>query len=475
MKLYDTFSRQLQELRPLNPPEVTIYTCGPTVYDYAHIGNLSGYIYWDVLVRALELNDLKPKRVINLTDVGHLVSDADEGEDKLVKAAVRDRKTAWEVAEHYTQAFLKDFKRLNLKQPWRFARATDFIEAQLEIVRGLKQLGLTYQIDDGIYLDTSQIENYGQLAKLNLDSLQAGARVALNEQKRQATDFALWKFSDPSKQRDMEWTTPSDLLDDPTVPKMGFPGWHLECSAIIRELLGDQIDIHGGGIDHIPVHHTNEIAQMTPLTGKPVAQIWIHNNHMQVDGQKISKSLNNGYALDTLVERGFSAMDFKLLVLQSHYQSESNFSFDGLAAAQHRLQNWRKAACLRHQLYGQATDGANFLATKRHLVELANDNLNTPKICAEIDSAITRIDNNLERAVDQTSLRELFETIDQLLGLSLISSTPDIQDQLKRIIRRRQIARDKGDFKTADKLRQELVEQGIGLDDRANQSYWYYL
>lgn len=475
MKLYDTFSRQLQELKPLNPPEVTIYTCGPTVYDHAHIGNLSGYIYWDVLVRALELNNLVPKRVINLTDVGHLVSDADEGEDKLVQAAARDQKTAWEVAEYYTQAFLKDFKRLNLKQPWKFARATDFIEAQLDIVRNLKKLGLTYQIDDGIYLDTSQIKDYGQLAKLDLDSLQAGARVAVNEQKKQATDFALWKFSDQSKQRDMEWATPSDLLDDPTLPKMGFPGWHLECSAIIRELLGDQIDIHGGGIDHIPVHHTNEIAQMTPLTGKPVAQIWIHNNHMRVDGQKISKSLGNGYTLNDLIERGFSAMDFKLLVLQGHYQSESNFSFNNLTAAQHRLQNWRKTACLRHQLYGQISKGVNFLAAKRHLVELANDNLNTPQICAEIDNAVTKTNNNLEQAVDQVSLRELFEIIDQLLGLNIISSTPDIQDQPKKIIRRRQIARDNGDFKTADKLRQELAKQGIGLDDRTSQSYWYHL
>lgn len=475
MKLYNTMSRQLETLKPLNPPEVSIYSCGPTVYGEAHIGNWSAYVYWDVLVRTLEASGYKVKRVINLTDVGHLVSDADDGEDKLAKKACQEQTTAWKIADTYIAKFMEGFKELKLVQPTYFARATEFIDEQLDLVRRLKELGLTYQISDGIYLDTSKIKDYGRLARLDLDQLKAGARVEYNPEKRQPSDFAVWKFSGEHK-RDMEWFTPADLLDGVTSSKMGFPGWHLECSAIIYKLLGEQIDIHTGGIDHIPVHHTNEIAQMEPITHKNVAQIWLHNNHMQIDAQKISKSLGNTYTLSDLAERGFSSMDFKLFVLQSHFQSESNFSFENLQASANRLKHWRKIADLRHQLY-QAKDSEqmSFLATKRHLLELAQANLDTPQVLASIDQAFSKLAQLSLEQIDRSSLVELLNFIDQILGLDLITKSPDISDQYKQLIRQRDFARQAKDYRKADQLRQELLEAGIALDDRGERSIWYYL
>lgn len=483
MKLYNTASHKIEQLRPLNPPTVKIYSCGPTVYNYLHVGNWAAYIYWDVLVRALALSGYKPERVINLTDVGHLTSDADDGEDKLVKRAREQQKTAWDIAEIYIEAFLKGFDELNLIEPMKFARATDFIDEQLEIVRRLKQAGLTYQIDDGIYLDTAKVTNYGKLASLDLDSLKAGARVEFNQQKRNPSDFAVWKFA-PEANRDMQWLTPLDLLDESSDEQgkpyeiMGFPGWHLECSAIILSTLGEQIDIHTGGIDHIQIHHTNEIAQTESITHKPMAQFWVHNNHLKSDGTKISKSLGNGYTLDDLNERGFSAMDLKMLILQSHYQKEGNFSFEALTSAKNRLVSWREIASFRHQIYDDIAQDhektINFLAVKHHILDLANDNLNTPQILAAVDEAwqILRSPNTDFRNINRQSLLDFLEQIDELFGLDLLKSTPDIDEDAKRLIIERQIAKEQRNFARADQLRQELLAQDIELIDTKNQTLW---
>lgn len=478
MKLYNTLSRQIEELKPLNPPTVKIYSCGPTVYNYLHIGNWAAYIYWDVLVRALILDGYKPERVINLTDVGHLTSDADEGEDKLVKKAREQGLTAWDIAEQYISAFKTGFDELNLIPPMKFARATDFINEQLELVRKLKQAGLTYQIDDGIYLDTAKVKNYGQLARLDIESLKAGARVEYNQAKHSPSDFAVWKFA-PEANRDMQWLTPVDLLDDPEAGEiMGFPGWHLECSAIILNTLGEQIDIHTGGIDHIPVHHTNEIAQTESVTGKPMASFWVHNNHLKSDGTKISKSLGNGYTLYDLAERGFSAMDLKMLILQGHYQKEGNFSFEALTAAKNRLAAWHEIASYRHQIYDDIAQDhdktINFLAVKRHLLELANDNLNTPQIMAAIDEAwqILRSPAIDFRNIHRQSLVDFIQQIDDLLGFDLMASTPDIDEDAKRLIIERKFAKDNRDFERADTIRAELLEQGIEILDTKNQPLW---
>lgn len=475
MKLYNTMSHQVETLAPINPPTVKIYSCGPTVYNEPHIGNWSAYIYWDVLVRALSLDGYKIDRVINLTDVGHLVSDADDGEDKLARQATRERTTAWEIAEKYIQSFMSGFHQLNLTEPSRFARATDFIPEQLDIVRQLKNLGLTYQIDDGIYFNTAKLADYGKLAQLDLTGLQAGARVEFNDQKLNPTDFALWKFS--TAKRDMEWETPSDLLNTPSdAPVMGFPGWHLECSAIIYSLLGEEIDIHTGGIDHIPVHHTNEIAQMEPITKKPVARIWLHNKHLKVNGTKISKSLGNGYVLADLAERGFSPIDFRMSTLQSHFQSEGNFSFDNLESAANRLKHWRKIADLRHQLYQSSTeDRSGLLASKKHLLSIVNDNLNTPQALTEIDQIFHKLEEIESTQINRTALVELLQFIDDLLGFDLIKKSPDISDEDKKLIKQRELARTNKDYKLADQLRNQLAQNDILLDDKPNnQTIWFY-
>ncbi len=480
MKLYNTLNRQLETFKPLNDNQVTIYSCGPTVYDRQHIGNWSAYIYWDILVRALTLNGYQVKRIINLTDVGHLTSDEDEGEDKLAKKAKEKRQTAWQIADQYIEAFSQDFAKLNLIKPYAFARATDFIDQQLDVIKQLKALGLTYQIDDGIYLDTSKIKDYGKLANLDLDKLKAGARVAFNQQKKNPTDFAVWKFSGEAK-RDMEWATPAEILDQPSETTiMGFPGWHLECCTIIKTLLGDTIDIHTGGIDHIQIHHTNVIAQIEPITNQPLARFWLHNNHLKINNTKVSKSLGNTYNLDQLAEKGFSPMDLKMFVLQSHYQTEGNFSWEILEAAHNRLAKWYKIACLRHQIADGLVDDDQktfkLLAIKQHILELANDNLNTPQILAEIDQVFDKIADpklNLDN-FNRRAFIELLEQIDQLLGLDLIANTPDVDDEIKQLLQRRQFARNNKDWAESDAIRNQLAAKKIWLDDRQTRTFWYY-
>ena len=340
MRLYNTMSRQVEEFQPLSNDEVKIYTCGPTVYDYPHIGNWYAFIRWDILVRTLIASGYKVNWVMNITDVGHLVSDADEGEDKLEKGARREGKSAWEIADLYTNYFLKGLDRLNFIKPNQLPKATDNIPEQIDFIKGLEAKGFTYQIDDGVYFDTSKVADYGKLARLNIEALKAGARVEYNQQKHSPTDFALWKFSPTDHQRDMEWDSPWGK---------GFPGWHLECSALVLKYLGKAIDIHAGGIDHLTVHHPNEIAQSESLNGEPFAKYWLHSNFIQVDGQKMSKSLGNLITLEDIEAKGYSLEAFRLLVLESHYRSEAQFTWDTIAAAQNRLNTYRAMSQLRFQ------------------------------------------------------------------------------------------------------------------------------
>lgn len=488
MKLYNTASKKLEELKINHDEPVTIYSCGPTVYNYPHVGNWFGYVHWDVLVRTLLASGAEVKRTINITDVGHLTGDndgdADTGEDKLEKSARLENKTARQIADTYTDNFMQGFAALNLTQPHRFAKATDYIEQQIELVRILKEKGYTYQIDDGIYFDTAKFTRYAEFAHLQLDEQKAGARVELNTQKRNASDFALWKFSPTDAKRDMEWVTPADILEsaeDETI--MGFPGWHLECSAIIMSTLGDTIDIHTGGIDHIPVHHTNEIAQSESATGQMLAHVWLHNNHMKADGTKISKSLGNGYTLEDLAEKGFNALDYRMLALQSHYQSESNFSFDGLRAAKNRLLAWRNIAALRHQTHDtldndddkDTQDGTvSLLASSRALIELLENNIDTPGALALVDRTFDTIASKPLTKIHQSSLVAFLETIDETLGLNLLGSSPDITDEIKQTIIARKRAREAQDWKASDKTRDKLEKQGIALRDTTHDTIWSY-
>ncbi len=467
-------TRKKEELMPLEANKVRLYTCGLTVYSQPHIGNWLGYIYWDVLVRVLRAKGYDVERTQNITDVGHLVSDDDSGEDKMEKGARAEGMTAWDVAKKYSDiAEHEAYDLLGLIRPDHLVPATDYIDKQIQFAGELDKKGYLYRIDDGMYFDTSKLDDYGKLARLDTEGLQAGARVDMTG-KKHPTDFAVWKFSPPSQKRDMEWDSPWGT---------GFPGWHLECSVIARETLGDTIDIHTGGIDHIPVHHTNEIAQSESVTGKPFANFWVHNNHIKVDGQKMAKSLGNIYTLQDIIDHGYSMDAFKLLVLSKHYRTEGNFTWDILDAAENRLMNWRNYAALRHQTHDTLRNddekdnddkSISLLATRHALLEALNDDLDTVTTLMIIDEAFSKLDNISLDHIHQSSLVELVESIDELLGLELITLTPDVSDDIKRLIIERERVRDEKDWQRSDELRDKILEQGITVRDTQSGSIWSY-
>lgn len=467
MKLYNTLSRQIDEIVPLNPPKITVYTCGPTVYDYAHIGHWYNYVRMDTLIRTLKLSGLQPEWVMNITDVGHLVSDADEGEDKLEKGARREGKTAWEVAEYYTADFMECMQLLGIQTPDHITKATDHIKEQIGLIQKLEINGFTYSIDDGVYYDTSKFEGYAAFARLDLDDQQEGARVAVNQQKRNSSDFALWKFSPTDHKRDMEWDSPWGK---------GFPGWHIECSAMAMKYLGDTLDIHTGGIDHIPVHHTNEIAQSEGATGKRFANYWMHSNHVMVNGEKISKSLGNGIRLQEILEKAIPVEAVRLNILESHYRSQSQFSWDSLEAAGNRLASYRGAAALRWQASAdtEKTPIISFVEASRELREYLEDDLNTPEALAFLSRIFDSVSSTGIIQRDVADFSAFLERIDQAFGLSL-SSIPDISAEQKSLISNRDAARVAKDWSKSDELRSQLADQGIGLRDNPQGAIWYPL
>jgi cysteinyl-tRNA synthetase len=519
LKLHNTLTKKTETFTPMTEGRVSLYTCGPTVYNRLHVGNWTAYIYWDILVRTLIADGYKVERVMNITDVGHLVSDADEGEDKLEKGARREGKSAWEIAKFYSDDFLAGMKKLNLITPEHITPATEYIPQQLDLIRTLKKKGYTYQISDGIYFDTSKFPTYANFAGLDLAAQRAGARVEYNTEKRHPSDFALWKFTPAGTKRDMEWETPADLLDQEMPSRvatlahehlqpasesaharsqarreaiheesgkndehsgiMGFPGWHLECSAMAMDILGPTIDIHTGGIDHIPVHHTNEIAQSEAASSQQFAHYWVHNNHLKVNGTKISKSLDNGYTLDDLAEKGFDPLDFRMFVLQGQYSNEGNFTFGNLTAAKNRRHHWRNMAALRHKTYDTLENDDEkavvLVAARGAMLEALNDNLNSPEALRVVDEAFSRIDGKPLREIRQHGLNQLIDAIDELLGLELARTTPDISDHAKELIVERQRARDEKDWVASDQLRNQLVsEYNITVRDTTHGSIWEY-
>ncbi len=445
MKLFNTLSHKLETFKPFDPQNVKIYTCGPTVYSSPHIGNFAAYVYWDLLVRTLKINGYGVRRVLNLTDVGHLSSDADDGEDKLEKGARTSGKTVWEVAEYYTQEFLSSFHSLELTEPTVIAKATDYIAEDIAIVDELTLKGYTYETSDGIYFDTSKFPKYADFAQLRVDDLKAGARVALSNEKLHPTDFAVWKFIKPDEKHDMRW----DYLGRP-----GYPGWHLECSTIIHTELGETIDIHTGGIDHIPVHHTNEIAQSEAAFDKTLAKYWLHCNHLLSDGQKISKSLGNGYTLEDLQQKGYSPLDFKMWVLQGHYRSERDFSFNDLEAARVRRLSWRNRIAKARQV---TTAGEN----PQPIINAVNEDLGSPAAFALVDN--TELDF------------EGWQIIDQLFGLGLIKDAPNIDPACEALLAEREQARAAKDYNKSDILRDQLAEYNLAVLDTAAGQIWQYI
>jgi len=326
MHLYNTLTRSKELFRPLKEGEVFMYHCGPTVYNYAHLGNLRAYVFADILRRVFSFNNYAVKQVINITDVGHLTSDEDEGEDKLEAGARREGKSAQEIAEFYTGAFLEDMSALNIDtRATLFPKATEHIAEQIDLIKTLEKKGATYRTSDGVYFDTSACKQYGELAHLDIAGLKEGARVLKNPEKRNATDFALWKFSKPEEKRQQEWESPWGL---------GFPGWHLECSAMSMKYLGPHFDIHTGGIDHIPVHHTNEIAQSETATGEKFVNYWMHAGFVNIEGAKMAKSEENFITLKTLTEKGFSPLAYRYWLLTADYKKTINFTWEALEGAE---------------------------------------------------------------------------------------------------------------------------------------------
>lgn len=446
LKLYNTLGHKVETFAPFNAGEVKIYTCGPTVYSQPHIGNFAAYVYWDLLIRTLKAQGYGVKRVLNLTDVGHLTSDADDGEDKLEKGARQTGKTVWEVADFYIKKFLADYDALNLTPPDILARATDYIPEDIELVDNLTAKGYTYETKDGVYYNTAKFPHYADFARLDLENLKAGARVEFSSEKLNPSDFAVWKFIQPGEKHEMRW----DYLGRP-----GYPGWHLECSTIIHTELGETIDIHTGGIDHIPVHHTNEIAQSEAAFEKKLAKYWLHCNHLTSEGQKISKSLGNGYTLADLAEQDYSPLDFKMWVLQGHYQSERDFTTENLEAARIRRLNWRNRIAKCYQTTSSVKVDFS------EIIDALNDNLNSPKAFALID------------AVENDSL-DFWRQVDHLFGLGLISDAPELDAGTEKLLKERAAARAAKDFATSDRLRDELLAKNIAVLDGPAGQIWQY-
>lgn len=445
LQLYDTYTRSLRDFEPLHPPEVGLYTCGPTVYDYAHIGNLRTYIFEDILRRVLEFNGYPVKHVMNITDVGHLVSDADTGEDKMEKGARRTGKSAWEIAEFYAQAFQDDLRNLNILDPSIWCKATDHIQDQIDFVRCIEDHGYTYRTSDGIYFDTSKLENYGYLGRLDIEGLQAGTRIDMGE-KRHATDFALWKFSPTDQKRQMEWDSPWGV---------GFPGWHIECSTMSAKYLGPFFDIHCGGEDHISVHHTNEIAQTEACYGTRLANFWMHGYFLQLEDARMSKSSGEFLRLQSLIDRGYDPLAYRFFCLGALYRVKLTFAWESLDGAAVALDRLRMAA------YEWGEPGSVDQDYADRFKAIVNEDLNMPRAVALTWDLVK---SDLPPATKKATII-LF---DQVLGLRLAEWEPKeeiIPDEIQELVEQRQKARQEKRWKEADALRDQVAEAGFEIED----------
>jgi cysteinyl-tRNA synthetase len=449
LSLYDNFTRSTREFTPLVPGgPVGLYTCGPTVYDYQHIGNYRTFMFEDTLKRVLEWNGHQVNHVMNITDVGHLTSDADTGEDKMEKGARRTGRTAWEIAELYSEAFIADLKLLNIEFPTTLCRATDHIAEQIAFIADIEKNGYAYRTTDGIYFDTARQADYGYLARLDIHGLEAGKRVVQGE-KRLPTDFALWKFSPPGQQRQMEWDSPWGR---------GFPGWHIECSAMAQRYLGDFFDIHCGGEDHIPVHHTNEIAQTEARVGTRLANFWLHGYFLLLSDAKMAKSSGEFLRVASLVERGYDPIAYRYLCLTSHYRTQLNFTWDALDAAATGLARMRQGFHALPPADGVAPDAE---ATER-FADFINDDLNVPRALA---LAWEVLRGDTAPAVKRATLA----SFDRVFGLGLVAWMPaavDIPAAVRGLAEARLAARKAKAWAEADRLRGELQAAGWEMEDR---------
>jgi cysteinyl-tRNA synthetase len=454
LQLYDNFTRTLRAFAPLQPDgEVGLYTCGPTVYDYQHIGNFRTFLFEDILKRVLEWNGYRVRHVMNITDVGHLTSDADTGEDKMEKGARRTGKSAWDIAQMYTASFIEDMRALNIEDPTILCRATDHIPEQIAFIADIERNGYAYRTSDGVYFDTSKQPDYGYLARLDVKGLEAGKRVDLGE-KRNPTDFALWKFSPPGGERQMEWDSPWGR---------GFPGWHIECSAMAQKYLGDYFDIHCGGEDHIPVHHTNEIAQTEARVGTRLANFWLHGYFLLLGDAKMAKSAGEFLRVASLAERGYDPLAYRYLCLTGHYRGQLNFTWDALDAAATALERMRNGVhALRTAAEGSPPAQPDPALLERFTADI-NDDLNVPRALAVAWEALR---GDLPGAVRAATL----EAFDRVFGLGLATWVPRVEvvpEAVKALADARAAARAAKNWAEADRLRTELHTAGWEMEDGA--------
>ena len=442
LKLFNTLGRKKQTFKPIGK-EVGMYSCGPTVYLYQHIGNLRSYIFADILKRVLLYNEFKVKHVINITDVGHLTSDADEGEDKIEKAAAREGKKAEDIANYYFKIFEEDLNKLNIISPDVWCKATEHIKEQIELIKKLEKRGYTYKTSDGIYFNTSKFKNYGKLALLNSEGLEAGKRISVGEKKNK-TDFALWKFSEKPGKRQQEWNSPWGI---------GFPGWHIECSTMSSKYLGEQFDIHTGGEDHIPIHHTNEIAQSECAFGKkPWVNFWMHGAFLTFKGEKVSKSRGGLFTISELEEKGYSPLDYRYFCLTAHYRKQLNFSLENLDSAKISLERMKRI------ILEIKNDGKKNEEYLKEFENAINDDLDMPKTLAVLW--------NLVRDSKASGKIGAVREMDKVLGLDLLKKEKiEIPPEIVKLVKERERARQEKDWKKADLLREEIKKKGYRVDD----------
>lgn len=466
MKLRNTASRKIEEFKPLNPPEVSFYTCGPTVYDFTHLGHLRTFVNNDVLKRTLGFLGYKVKHVMNITDVGHLTGDTDEGEDKMEKGAVKKKVTVWELAKFYTDYFSYSIKELNIKKPDILAPATEHVSDFINLIKTLEKKGFVYETKEAVYFDVKKFSGYGKLSGQKIEDKEIGAReeVRTDKEKRNPADFALWfKLIGRFKDHTMRWTSP---WGD------GFPGWHIECSAMCMKYFGETADIHAGGIDHIPVHHENEIAQSEAATGKQFARYWFHNEFLLIDGQKMSKSLDNFYTIDDIKNRGANPLSLRLLFLQTHYRQIMNFTWESLSASGNA---YGKLVNLIRELKQKNNEsnlnlkkeyGQEAAAYRQKFVDAISYDLQTPQAVAVLWKIVK---SNI--AADE-KLNLILE-IDEALGLNLdkIKITKEIiPDKILKLAQERETARKNENFKKSDELRKIINKKGYDIKD-ANGKY----
>jgi cysteinyl-tRNA synthetase len=452
IRLRNTLSGRLQPFEPIAAPVVGMYNCGPTVYSPVHIGNLRSYVFADTLRRTLEYKGYDVRQVVNITDVGHLTSDADIGEDKMEKAA-RERKLKTEdIVEEVSAGFFADLEKLNITSEGTvFPRASKHIPEQIELIQALEAKGSTYRTSDGIYFDTATFPGYGKLGKLDLSGIEEGARIGVNTEKRNPTDFALWKFSLVSpngERREQEWESPWGI---------GFPGWHLECSAMSMKYLGETFDIHTGGIDHIPVHHQNEIAQSEAATGKPLARYWLHNAFITIDGRKISKSLGNTLTISDLESSGFSPLAYRYWLLTASYRQTANFTFEALEGASNALK--RLHSLVRTLPAAAVSKEEADVGYLERFEERMYEDLDSPGAIAIMWELAK------DSGVSPTAKKATLFEFDRFLGLGLSEEIKAVPEAVLALASKREAARANQDWNEADKFREEIEAAGFEIQD----------